>query len=280
MQRRARPWILALSLALSCADAGGDSGGSGPTEPPSGTADGGGESRPTRIFSLPYGERTVFVTADPSLELEVERLFTLLEDLRAESVEISARTQLPIGWTTLTFSVEGPYGERLVVREPDYDGDPESNTRPELSVSLEVLGRQRAVLERVGVAGEPIDFDQHVLTVRGVLEEQDLFLVRVRSPGGRLTGWRVAPLSGVVPGVEVESLPVHTILQRRPALLDAMLLPPGYMAYFSGDALTRVLNERDEVVWDLDQALARPSQPGPSPVIRPGAGPLLPPLGE
>ena len=40
---------------------------------------------------------------------------------------------------------------------------------------------------------------------------------------------------------ETESIPVYAILRARPALLDAMLLPPGYMAFFSGDTLTTEL---------------------------------------
>lgn len=230
--------------------------------------------------SMAYGERTVYAYTEPGLDAEVERLFLLLEDLRAESVEISPRTELPIGWTTLTFTVEGPYGERLVVREPDYDGDPESETRADISVSLATLARQRGVLERVGVAGEAIDFDQHVLTVRGVLDVEEVFLVRVASPGGRLTGWRLAPTAGIAEEDELESLPVHAILRERPALLDAMLLPSGYMAFYEGDVLTTVVNERDEVVWEWVQGAGLDSgQRLPQP-DRERPGPLLPPLGE
>lgn len=222
--------------------------------------------------SMPYGERTIYVYADPALAPEVARLFALFEDLRAEQVPIDRNTRLPIGWTTLSFAVEGERGERLVVLEPDYANQPEAHTRPNISVSLATLARQRAVLEHAGVAGQPIDFDQHVLTIRGSLELDEVFLLRVDSPGGRMTGWRLSPTEGIPPGSETESLPVYAILDARPALLDAMLLPPGYMAFYSGDTLTTIVDERDQVVWDW--TLAAPElEREPS-----GAQPLLEPL--
>ena len=234
-----------------------------------GEASGAGSSADAGEWAIPYGAQTLVVHADPSLAGEVARLLELFEELAARQVPITATTRIPIGWTTLSFAVEGERGERLVVLEPDYAGRPEAQTRPDVSVSLATLARQRAVLEAAGVAGEAIDFDQHVLTITGSLDLDEVFLLRVESPGGRMTGWRLSPTEGIPEGAETESIPVHAILAARPSLLDAMLLPPGYMAFYSGDALTTIVNERDEVVWDrslealeLERAEARES-PGP-----------------
>jgi hypothetical protein len=199
---------------------------------------------------MAYGDRQIYVYADPSLAHEVERLFALFGDLEAEQVPLDRNTRLPIGWTTLSFAVEGERGERLVVLEPDYANQPETRTRQDISVSLATLARQRAVLEHAGVAGQPINFDEHVLAIRGSLALEEVFLLRVESPGGRMTGWRLSPTEGIPEDSETESLPVYAILEARPALLDAMLLPPGYMAFYSGNTLTTIVNENDEVVWD------------------------------
>jgi hypothetical protein len=219
---------------------------------------------------MSYGDRMIYVYADPSLKTEVARLFLLFEDLRAEQVQLDSTTRLPIGWTTLSFAVED---ERLVVEEPDYDNQPETHTRQDISVSLATLARQRAVLEHAGVPGQPIDFDEHVLAIRGSLELDEVFLLRVESPGGRMTGWRLSPTDGIPEGAQTDSLPVYEILQARPALLDAMLLPPGYMAFFSGNTLTTIVNERDEVVWDamLSESQSRPeTEPEPAqPLLQP-----------
>ena len=42
-----------------------------------------------------------------------------------------------------------------MVNEPDYDDQPESQRRQDVSVSLATLARQRRVLEQVGVALVP-----------------------------------------------------------------------------------------------------------------------------
>lgn len=243
------------------------------------------ERAPDNEFTLPYGARTIHVYADPALDGEVARLFLLFEDLRAEAVPITDQTRLPIGWTTLSFTDDGA---RLIVQEPDYDQEPESNTRPDISVSLATLARQRKVLEQVGVPGAAINFDQHVLTIRGVLDEAEVMLIRVESPGGRMTGWRLTPEAGIEDSDEIESLPVYEILAVRPELLDAMLLPPGYLVLYSGDQLTTIVNQSDEVVWEWtrDGELPRTHEgelSGPGHTVepttpRPRSQPLLEPL--
>jgi hypothetical protein len=219
-------------------------------------------------YVMSYGDSTIYVYADPSLKTEVDRLFLLFEDFRLEQVPLDAGTRLPIGWTTLSFSVEG---NRLVVMEPNYDNAPETRTRKDISVSLATLARQRAVLENAGVAGQPIDFDEHVLAIRGSLELDEVFLLRVESPGGRMTGWRLSPTEGIPEGAETVSIPVYEILAARPALLDAMLLPAGYMAFYSGNTLTTIVNESDEVVWDAMISASQPErEPEPErPLLQP-----------
>jgi hypothetical protein len=240
------------------------------------------DPRPDNEFVMSYGAREIHVYADPALDGEVARLFLLFEDLRAEAVPLSDQTRLPIGWTTLSFTDDG---KRLIVQEPDYDHEPETHTRPDISVSLATLARQRRVLEQVGVPGAAIDFDQHVLMIRGVLDQAEVMLIRVESPGGRMTGWRVTPAAGIAETDEVETQPVYAILAARPELLDAMLLPPGYLVLYSGDQLTTVVNEANEVVWDWtrdgdlprahDSNLGASDRP-PDPIPR--SKPLLEPL--
>jgi hypothetical protein len=235
-----RRLALVLVLVAACSRTGSES--SSPT-PASGIA----APAPTGDRTFAYGDQTIVVHADPTLDGEVERLFEVFAALRAEAFVIGDATELPIGWTRLRFAVEGA---TIRVLEPDYDGDPEHAWRPDISVSLATLARQRAVLELVDVAGEAIDFDRHVLVVRGALAQPDVFLLRVASPGGRMTGWRLSPTAGMQPEDEVDSLPVHEILRARPELVDAMLLPAGYMAFFTGARLVTLVDEHDAVVWD------------------------------
>lgn len=275
------PLSLAVSLLLLFAcesnantrrpDERSPSGHSAPSDGPKlGAAVGDGDGE----YTLPYGDQTIYVYADPSLGVEVERLFELLGDLHDQAVPIDATTRLPIGWTTLSFAVEGEHDERLVAVEPDYSNQPETRTRRDISVSLATLARQRAVLEHADVAGEAINFDQHAIAIRGTLELDEIMLLRVDSPGGRMTGWRITPTAGIAEQDELESLPVYAILEARPALLDAMLLPAGYMVFYVGEELTTIVNERDEVVWDWNLDGAELER-GPA---RERAKPLLEPI--
>jgi hypothetical protein len=283
------------ALVLLVAASGCERARSTTTATPASTDD--PDRAPDNEFTLPYGARTIHVYADPALDGEVARLFLLFEDLRAEAVPLTEQTRLPIGWTTLSFTDDG---ERLVVQEPDYDNEPESRTRSDISVSLATLKRQRRVLDQVGVAGAAINFDEHVLTIRGVLEQAEVMLIRVESPGGRMTGWRLTPAAGIEDSDEIDSLPVYEILAARPELLDAMLLPPGYLVLYSGDQLTTIVNQNDEIVWEWtrdgelprtdegelsgpDRALDPTSDPGSDPgrdpgTPRPRPQPLLEPL--
>ncbi|MFV8756619.1 hypothetical protein ACNOYE_39245 [Nannocystaceae bacterium ST9] len=233
---------------------------------------------PDNEHAFRYGVQTIYAYADPSLDGEVDRLFEVFATMRDEAYVIRDGGELPIGWTTLRFAVEGA---RITVLEPDYDGDPEHDSRSDISVSLATLARQRAVLSLAGVQGEAIDFDRHVLLVRGALEQDEVFLVRVESPGGRMTGWRLSPTSGMQPEDEVDSLPVHAILRARPELVDAMLLPAGYMAFYAGERLITLVDERDEVVWDWarDGELAPLGADEPADPEQPAGDPgLLPQL--
>jgi hypothetical protein len=197
------------------------------------------------------GDAQVVAYCDPRLRTQVELLFDAVDGMRRQGARIRAGLRVPAGWTTLTLAA-GDGG--LVVREPDYDArDPERQTRPDITISLDVLDRQTRVLADVGVEGQALDFDEHVLLVRGVLDRERVYLVRVQSPGGRSTGWRVAPTEGEDEGLEmeVESVPLWTLVRARPALLRAMLLPPGYMVFFRRDEIEAIVDPDDRQVWPV-----------------------------
>ena len=107
----------------------------------------------------------------------------------------------------------------------------------------------REWLLRAGVAPNSVNYDQHVLVARGALDNPQVFWVRVDSPGGRLTGWRLAPMDLGEGELEVDSLPVHEIWRKRPALLQTLLLPAGWMAYYEGDEVVALVNPSNQMVW-------------------------------
>jgi hypothetical protein len=207
------------------------------------------EAREDR-HSRAFGDRRVIVYADPELRGEVERFFDSLVELEVSGAKLADGMKIPLGWTTLTLSL---HGRDSHVFEPNYAADPERELREDISVSLRILLGQQRVLTDAGIKGESVDFDEHVLVAPGALDAPSVYLVRVVSPGGRMTGWRVAinreNEDEVSPEGDIDSLPVHVLLKRRPALLAALLLPPGYMAFFELDEIVGLVNPNDELVW-------------------------------
>lgn len=217
-------------------------------------------------WATTLGETTVVVYARPRLRREVEQLFEHLSALQHQGLELRPGYELHFGWTTLTLTEQA--GE-YVFYEPDYDAaDPEGASREDISASLDVLTAQHAVLMLAQRKAEAVDFDQHVLVSRGALERDRVYLVRVESPGARLTGWRIAPTDDDITDAEVDSMPVYEVYKRRPDLLSAMLLPAGFMAFFDDRGIDVIVDERDQPVWHRarpDEAAGEASDPGPDP---------------
>jgi hypothetical protein len=194
------------------------------------------------------GNRDVIAYCDPSLRREVGVLFDMVEAMADQGAEVVAGMRVHAGWTTLSLVEKD--GE-LVFQEPDYDAtEPETAWRLDVSASLRMLVDQTEILTRIGLPGEQINFDQHVLVVHGTLEMEQVYLVRVASPGGRMTGWRVAPTEDQEGEMEIDSIPLYELYRKRPALVRAMLLPVGYMAFFTGDDIDVIVDPDDQPVWE------------------------------
>lgn len=194
------------------------------------------------------GDRLVRIVADPRLDGAVATLFAGLDEIIDGGGMIADGSYLPVGWTTLRLrEVDGGV---LVMNEPDYDGDPETERRDDITRTLQVLGAQWSMLDLVAQPLTPVNFDQHVLVGGDALTVDSVFLMRVPSPGARLSGWRLVPSAwDGSEELELESIRVFELMQRRPALMAALLLPPGTMAYFEKDALTLVLDAKDTVLY-------------------------------
>jgi hypothetical protein len=202
------------------------------------------------------GDQALLVTADPELEFELQHLVDLLWQMHSDGARIYDGQILALGWTTVWFRAErGPEGgEYFVIASPDYGDETGQARKDDLSDTLRVLAAQRPWLRLTGVSAEPVDFDQHLLVVRGALETEQVFLVRVESPGGRMTGWRLAPVDLEHASAEVDSIPVHEVWRKRPELLQTMLFPAGWMAYYDREQLVTLVDPSDQVAWSAAEA--------------------------
>lgn len=212
------------------------------------------------------GEQIVVVRADVETHGELDQLFNHLWTIKDQGAVFRDGQPIAIGWTTVYLALRkaADGSTYFMAQEPEYDGDPENVRRDDLSATLRVLAEQRSVLERSGSEAQAVNFDQHLLTVRGALEAENVFLMRVSSPGGRMTGWRLAPTDVQMGDFEVDSIPVYELLAKRPALVSALILPDAWMAYFQGEELVALVDPANAVAWSHEGAPDTGEEAGPA----------------
>jgi hypothetical protein len=155
-------------------------------------------------------------------------------------------TTLRLGWSVLTLRAhEGA----LVVHEPDFARP--GALKDDITASLEVLGRQGAVCQRVQAAAQDARWDQHVVVAPGAFEARRVFLRRDEADGPNDTGWRILVDDDDAPDDPgaYRMFPVAHLLSARPALLAALALPTGWIAVEHGDALVGVADAEDQERW-------------------------------
>ncbi len=196
-------------------------------------------------FKRTIGDRVVHLSCEPAQGPQAQWVFDALERANARE-KLAAGTKVRVGWTTLSLAAQG---SGLQVREPDYEKDPERGTLADLTGTLTVLSWQRDVLARVGVEGVAVDFLERVVVEGGALDEPQVQLLRSKGASPGDSGWSIGQVDEDEEEDALESLRVCDLLHSRPALLQAMTLPPGYLVVFDGDEIQSVDDPSGKDVW-------------------------------
>jgi hypothetical protein len=199
------------------------------------------------VHSAKVGSVLIKAECDAACDDQAEWLMGLLRRINEQRggsfLKNGVRVQL--GWTTLTLM---QHGDALWVCEPDFQGDPTRETRRDITTSLRVQYLQNTIAKKVGVEGVPAAFHEKVVLSAGCLRENKVYLQRSQPKQGD-SGWYVGPVNESSSGGALEAIYVFNLLALRPALLEVLSLPPGYMAVFSGEKIEAILNEKDERVY-------------------------------
>jgi len=188
------------------------------------------------------GGTTLLVQCEEPLARQAEWLLDLLGRRSAEGLDLRDGRSIQVGWTILKLR-ERKGG--LVVCEPDYSGDPFSDEREDLTASLLVQAQQNDILKRLGEKGEAAVFQDKIVLAKGCLREQRVYLERTPGAPEGDSGWYIGPAEDREAERELEALYVYQLLRVRPALMQVLALPPGYLVVFDGDNLEAVLNDRN-----------------------------------
>lgn len=195
--------------------------------------------------TLETADYTLVAYCDDGLAWHADRLLELLSSETSEEGGLQLRdgARIEVGWTVLTLIKSG---DRFVVHEPDFSGDPHLQTRDDVSCSLEVLALQNHWAQTLGAPLSPSRYDTLIVNARGAIGSNDLQLQR-SAPSGRDSGWFIGTL-GERPAADLESREVWTLVNDAPMLPQFLGLPPGYLVILEGGRLRAILDDQNRTV--------------------------------
>jgi hypothetical protein len=181
------------------------------------------------------GSKLVAVNCQGALRPQCKWLLGYLRETFSPKVEqLRDGFKLQVGWSTLCLREQD--GE-LLVCEPDYRGDPFTRWHDDITSTLTVQAQQNDILKQTGAEGVAALFQHKIVLANGCLAEQRIYLHRTKgSPPGD-SGWYVGPVTKSKDQPVYEAMYVYQLLQQRPALLQVLALPPGFMVIFDGDKI-------------------------------------------
>jgi hypothetical protein len=194
------------------------------------------------IIERRIGSQTVRADCSQAYARAAADVLNTFEKLAHTGTPLGSDTEIRFGWTLLRLTAED---NSLLITEPDFVNWPEQRWSRAIDTSLEVLAAQVRLLHRLDVDGQDAYYDQFVISAPGALAQSRVFLRREGSISAEDSGW----LLGSVEDPEalgresnLERIVIASLVQRRPALLQALALPPGFIVVFSGDSIEQIFD--------------------------------------
>jgi len=156
---------------------------------------------------------------------------------------VSDGTEILFGWSPLRLADDGDGA--LAACELDFGAWPERRWHDSIDVTLDVLEAQSQLLRRADATGEDVAFAQVVLAAPGAIDEPRVFMRRTAALAAEDSGWLVGALDdpeALTVADRLEAVAIAALVTRRPALLQPLVLPEGYVAIVTRDAVEQVLD--------------------------------------
>jgi hypothetical protein len=189
-------------------------------------------------YKRQIGTTTVVAQADASLKQEAMWLLGRIAEFADGGGKLDDDVKIRMGWSALTLRKRDA---RFVVCEPDFDGDPFTKTVEDVTRTLRVLFRQKDFVNRVSAKAQESMFGDKVVMAKNVLKTDSLALQRSEPKPGD-SGWYVGPADDPESVTEYEAIYVYQLLHLRPALLDVLALPEGYVVFVTADTVDAVFD--------------------------------------
>src|SRR5438094_828750 len=189
-------------------------------------------------FTASIGGVTVAVSCAPRLESRANALFAHLRAACARGTRMRDGSTITYGSSLL--ALVRTEDDLLELREPDFDGDPFSATRADLTATLACVDAQLELLARVSSSARTTMFWETLIIAGGAVDVRRVYVERRKRVGIRDSGWILAPLDG--DDGQEETRFVHELVSLRPALAAALAFPEGWLVVFDGDRVHAILD--------------------------------------
>jgi len=197
--------------------------------------------------SLKLGSVAIQYSIQKELTRQADWFDQELRDLfmaRGHSLFSPGKT-MQFGWSRLTFVASD---QGLRIHEPDFAGDPATETRDDLTVTITVLAQQADIRKSLNIEPVSVDFLDQLYFVEGALEAGDVFFQRGEGQVG-ISGWVMKLHDKPHQDGPYAWFFVYELLQVLPAAMAILTLPVGYIAVFLGETLDAILDENDRKVY-------------------------------
>jgi hypothetical protein len=184
---------------------------------------------------------------------EIRRTFT------PQSERLTHGFTIQWGWSVLCLRDRTP---DLILCEPSFRGNPFVEWSDDVTTTLAVLSMQVAFLRSIDFPGSDCvtaRFDDKIVLAKGCLSNQRIYLERINVSRGRPglvddSGWYIGPVPALENTPEYQSMRIYELLRLRPAAVQVLELPPGFLVIFDGNKVAGIQGPqgRSHAPWRLD----------------------------
>ena len=196
-------------------------------------------------FIKNIGDKTFIALADECFAMQVEGLFGFLNEV--ENDRLIDGFSIQVGWS-IYFLDKREDGYHIIVH--DYTRNPFEDMTDDLTISLWIVLNQVSFVKSLTIEGELMRFCDKIVAAKNVLELDHIYLERTKDCEKGDSGWYIGPINDEDDTEEYEAFYAYELLKLKPALIQVLTLPSGYLVIFEKDELKAVVNERNVNILD------------------------------
>ncbi len=198
--------------------------------------------------------QAVRIECAESYALMAENVLEVFERRAASGTKMEPNAKIRFGWSLFSLA---PEGMALRVMEPEFTQWPMQRWHHTIDRSLQTLALQVGLMHKLKIDGADVGFDQAIIAAPGALHQSKIFLRRADSVSEQDSGWLLGTQDdpqAITRSEKLDSIWIANLVQLRPALLQALTLPTGYIALFADNELERIFDPQGQLLFPCDKS--------------------------